>query len=83
MLMNRAPHPSAARVFINWFLGKEGQAVWSVTLNQASRRVDVPTSHLPSYTLPKPGRKYDRLYYEKYVAKSPELEKLLLETFGN
>jgi ABC-type Fe3+ transport system substrate-binding protein len=82
VLMNKAPHPSAARVFINWLLGKEGQTVWSVTLNQASRRVDVPTGHLPSYILPKPGKKYDRFYYEKYVVKLPELEKLLAETFG-
>ena len=38
VLMNRAPHPNAARVFINWLLGKEGQTIWSVTLNQASRQ---------------------------------------------
>jgi iron(III) transport system substrate-binding protein len=82
VLMNRAPHPNAARVFINWLLGKEGQTIWSVTLNQASRRVDVPTSHLPSYILQKPGRKYDRLYFEKYVMKQPEFENLLLEVFG-
>jgi ABC-type Fe3+ transport system substrate-binding protein len=82
VLVNRAPHPSAARVFINWLLTKDGQTVWSVTLNQASRRVDVPTGHLPSYTLPKPGRKYDRFYFEKYVAKQPELEKLLADVFG-
>jgi len=82
VLMNRAPHPNAARVFINWLLGKEGQTIWSVTLNQASRRVDVPTSHLPSYILQKPGRKYDRFYLEKYVMKQPEFENLLLEVFG-
>ncbi len=26
-LVNRAPHPNAARLFINWFLSREGQAV--------------------------------------------------------
>jgi ABC-type Fe3+ transport system substrate-binding protein len=25
MLVNRAPHPNAARVYINWFLSREGQ----------------------------------------------------------
>ena len=28
-LMNRAPHRNAALVFLNWFLSKEGQTVWS------------------------------------------------------
>jgi len=27
-LINRAPHPNAARVFINWMLSKEGQLAW-------------------------------------------------------
>jgi ABC-type Fe3+ transport system substrate-binding protein len=46
-LMNRAPHPNAAVVFINWLLSKEGQLVWSKAVNAVSRRVDVPTDHLP------------------------------------
>ena len=27
-LINRAPHPNAARVFINWYLSRQGQRVW-------------------------------------------------------
>ncbi len=82
VLANKAPHPNAAMVFINWFLGKEGQTAWSTAVGQASRRLDVPTNHLPAYTLPKPGRKYDRLYFEKDVKAPPEMEKLLKELFG-
>ena len=82
VLANKAPHPNAATVFINWFLGKEGQTAWSTAVNQASRRLDVPTNHLPAYTLPKPGRKYDRLYFEKDVKAPAEMEKLLKELFG-
>ena len=26
VLMNQAPHPNAAKVFINWFLSREGQS---------------------------------------------------------
>jgi iron(III) transport system substrate-binding protein len=41
-LFNNAPHPNAAKVFLNWALTKEGQALWVQHLgNQASRRVDV------------------------------------------
>jgi iron(III) transport system substrate-binding protein len=33
-LMNKAPHPNAARVFINWLLSREGQiTVQNATLN--------------------------------------------------
>jgi iron(III) transport system substrate-binding protein len=48
-LFNRAPHPNAAKVFINWLLSKEGQQIYANTLDQASRRLDVvsPTDRLP------------------------------------
>ena len=44
-----------------------------LSFGQATCRADI---------LQKPGRKYDRLYLEKYVMKQPEFENLLLEVFG-
>ena len=41
-LMNRAPQPNAAVVFLNWFLSRDGQTTWSKALDLQSRRVDVP-----------------------------------------
>ena len=47
-LINHAPHPSAARVFINWFLSREGQTVWQEVMNMKvnepsdSMRIDIP-----------------------------------------
>jgi iron(III) transport system substrate-binding protein len=41
-LMNKAPHPNAANVFLNWFLSKEGQTVHSQDVGYNSRRTDVP-----------------------------------------
>ncbi len=43
-LVNRAPHPNAAKVFINWFLSREGQiALQSVGGGSSnSRRTDIP-----------------------------------------
>ena len=40
-LMDKAPHPNAAKVYINWLLSKAGQANWKST-QRNSRRTDVP-----------------------------------------
>ncbi len=51
-LLNRAPHPNAAKVFINWFLSPEGQSLFQKVISQPgdarnSRRIDVPKDHIP------------------------------------
>lgn len=82
LLINKRPHPNAATVFVNWLLTKEGQTVWSRAMEYASNRLDVPTDHLPSYVLPKSGRKYWISYYEKDVHRADEEERVLKELFG-
>jgi len=52
-LMNRAPHPNAAKVFINWLLSREGQALFQRIVSipgdaRNSRRIDVPKDHIPA-----------------------------------
>jgi iron(III) transport system substrate-binding protein len=52
-LMNRAPHPNAAKVFINWLLSREGQTLFQKVISQPgdarnSRRVNVPKDHIPA-----------------------------------
>ncbi len=42
LLMNRAPHPAAARLFVNWLLDKEAQTDWAARAKRNSRRTDVP-----------------------------------------
>jgi iron(III) transport system substrate-binding protein len=37
------PHPNATRVFINWFLIREGQATYQKALGEPTRRLDVET----------------------------------------
>jgi len=41
-LINRAPHPNAAKVFINWFLSREGQMAWQKQTDRNSLRSDIP-----------------------------------------
>jgi iron(III) transport system substrate-binding protein len=40
-LINRAPHPSAAKVFVNWFLSREGQIAWQKQTDRNSLRIDI------------------------------------------
>lgn len=41
-IMNKAPHPNAAKVYINWLLSKEGQTALVKSNGYHSRRVDTP-----------------------------------------
>lgn len=42
LLVNRAPNPNAAKLFITWLLSKEVQAEWARSAVVNSRRADVP-----------------------------------------
>ncbi|HEY7066270.1 MAG TPA: extracellular solute-binding protein [Chloroflexota bacterium] len=82
-LVNRAPHPNGARVFLNWLLGKEGQTAYSTAVKQASRRLDVPRDHLPPEQTMRPDGKYWVSYKEVDAIPPPELVTLLREVFGH
>ena len=52
-LMNRAPHPNAAKVFVNWLLSREGQTLFQKVISvpgdaRNSRRIDVSKDHIPA-----------------------------------
>lgn len=57
-LFNKAPHPNAAIVYLNYLLSREGQTAYSKEGRSAVRRLDVPTDHLDPSTIPVPGRSY-------------------------
>jgi ABC-type Fe3+ transport system substrate-binding protein len=42
-ILKNAPHPNAAKVFVNWLLSKEGQTAVTKALGQPTRRFDVDT----------------------------------------
>ncbi|MEK7215320.1 MAG: extracellular solute-binding protein [Chloroflexota bacterium] len=71
---DKAPHPSAAKLFINWFLTKEGQSVWAKLAPNNSRRSDVPPG-LPD-SVAASGKKY--LVGDSWDNKDliPEIQKL-------
>ena len=58
-LVDKAPHPHAARVFINWLLSREGQIQWQRKADNNSLRMDIPKDMLTDQrTVPKEGGKY-------------------------
>ncbi|MDP2645437.1 MAG: extracellular solute-binding protein [Desulfobacterales bacterium] len=82
--MNRAPHPNAAKIFINWFVSKEGQTVYSRSARAESARLDVPTDHLFKEDLRVPGVKYFNSEAEDFLIKKREYEKKWAkEIFGS
>ena len=46
MTLKNAPHPNATRLFVNWFLSKEGQEVYTAGMGEPTRRLDVDTAWL-------------------------------------
>ena len=51
-LVNKAPHPNAARVFVNWLLSRKGQIALQKTLVNSesppdSLRIDIPKDDVP------------------------------------
>jgi iron(III) transport system substrate-binding protein len=76
-VLNRAPHPNAIKVYLNWLLDRPAQTDVSKATGYPSRRQDVPTDHLPSQVLPKPGVQYLENYRESYALMQLEVELFL------
>ncbi|MSQ26788.1 MAG: ABC transporter substrate-binding protein [Dehalococcoidia bacterium] len=79
--MAKPPHPNAAKLFVNWFLTKDGQASVSKHIEYNSRRKDV--APFDKSTIPQEGdeKKLMRLDAEAIfddIEKSQEVAKQLL-----
>ena len=81
-LINRAPHPNAAKVFLNWVLGRQGQTLMTQGLGYASRRLDVTRDHLDPIVVPREGGKYQANYKEEYVNMKGKILALLQEVLA-
>jgi ABC-type Fe3+ transport system substrate-binding protein len=62
-LMSNAPHPNAARLFINWLLSRDGQTSFQKIMNtpdlvMESLRVDISKDPIPAEKRRKPGVNY-------------------------
>lgn len=78
-LINRAPHPNAAKTYINWLLSRKAQTAWSHASGYPSRRLDVPRDKVNPLSVPKEGRVYQENYREEYVRMRDKVRALLRE----
>jgi iron(III) transport system substrate-binding protein len=75
-LMDRAPHPNAARLYINWLMSKAAQTDWGKT-GHNSRRLDVP--HAAPDLFPVPGVAYVEGQSEENIPSREEAASLAKE----
>jgi iron(III) transport system substrate-binding protein len=59
VLLDKAPNPNAARLFVNWIASKEGLEVFSRARGEAPTRNDIDaTAYLPKEIIPDPALNY-------------------------
>lgn len=80
-MFNRAPHPNAAKVYINWLLSKDGQTHHARALGSVSDRLDVPLDHAEPWKVPQPGA--IKTYTPQAMEAKDSLVKLLKEVLQN
>jgi len=80
-MFNRAPHPNAAKVYINWLLSKEGQTHHAAALGTVSSRLDVPYDHAEPWRVPRPGA--IKTYTAEAMEAKDSMVKLLKEVLQN
>ena len=80
-LFNRAPHPNAAKIYINWLLSKEGQTIFARANGYVSSRLDVPTDHAEPWRVPLPGA--IKTYTKEAMGVKENLAPVLQEVFGS
>ena len=78
-VVDKAPHPYAAAVYVNWLLSQEGQQAW-VKVPRNSRRVDVKADD-PTMS-PKPGIEYFNGHHEKYADVRQRLQDVAREVIA-
>ncbi len=72
-LVSHAPHPNAAKVFINWIASKEGSETFARAFNMVPTRNDInEASIFPPEVIPKPGVDYFDAYEWEYTVNTKE-----------
>jgi iron(III) transport system substrate-binding protein len=66
-LINKAPHPNAAKLFVNWLASREGQELFARATYSVGLRTDIDQSWTPAHTIPKDGKVYMDTYDYKFV----------------
>jgi ABC-type Fe3+ transport system substrate-binding protein len=70
-VLKNAAHPNATKLFINWFLSREGQEVYTRAMHQPTRRLDVDAKWLREFGVI-PAK--DSLTIEQYYKRENQSE---------
>lgn len=79
-LLNKAPHPNAAKIFVNWFLSREGQLTLQREYSKAmvsasnSLRIDIPKEMIPPDERLKDGVSYIEVEIPERMSMEPILK---------
>ncbi len=65
-IIDKAPHPNAAKVYVNWLLSKAGQTAWQRIVGDNSLRTDISKDGVEPLLVPKEGGKYAATGTEEY-----------------
>jgi iron(III) transport system substrate-binding protein len=77
---NKAPNPNAAKVFVNWVLGKEGNTIYSTQAQDNSRRVDVAVQSPDQQ--PEKGREYITIDAEPLIDEILKTQTIAKQVLG-
>jgi iron(III) transport system substrate-binding protein len=78
-LLNGAPHPNAAKVFLNWMASKEGSEIFGRAMSVAPTRNDIDESFLLPEVIPQPGVKYFDTYDWEFTVTTKETVRLRMK----
>ena len=80
VLFNNAPHPNAAKLFVNWIASKEGLEIYSRASKRATTRNDIDEdSYLPPETIPRAGVEYFDSYDWEFSVETKGMVRRLME----
>jgi iron(III) transport system substrate-binding protein len=79
-LIDNAPHPNAAKVFVNWIASKEGNEVFNRAMGTVPTRKDIVADFVPPDIIPKEGVQYFDTYdWEFTVTKKEQVRARMKE----
>lgn len=79
-MLDNAPHPNAAKVFVNWIASKEGSEVFNRAMGTVPTRNDIDESFVPAEIIPRQGVQYFDTYdWEFTVTKKEQVRQRMKE----
>jgi iron(III) transport system substrate-binding protein len=84
-LLDRAPHPNAAKLFVNWMASKEGLEIYARERGEAPTRADIDASQwLPVRMIPQPGVEYFDIHdWTQGVVARQKVKNIMIEMLQN